>query len=458
MDDVQSILERLALVERELAETKQQLAEAKTYIAELEAELVRRGKNYRPKANRQATKKNVDRRTKPHRKHPGVFREPPQPQEEDIIHHDVQPESCPHCGSGELEQTGAFDDHMQVDIPEPKLEYHRFRRHVMHCPCCGQNSQTMGETELPGSHIGPRARLLVCYSRGLLGISLGKTCDLLQELFGLKLSRAGALGHIAWGGKLFSPIVQKLLAILRESPVVHADETGWRINGKNVWAWCFCNPRLAVFLIRKHRNAEVIREALGESLPGVLVTDFYAAYNQITAIKQKCLVHMLRELHELREKLPARCVSHHIQPLMVLFQDAIALGKRRDAMTAEAYALACEQIYMRFGECLAKSTNNKDVRRIHKRLEKYVDDVFTFLERPGVPADNTPGERDIRSVAAARSDGGVNRAEWSATAFGNIKSVIRTCQKNAATFIQYGLDLLSATMHGRPPPLPCPDS
>lgn len=457
MDDLQPLLERLARVEQELGETKQKLAEAHAQIAELEAELARRGKNYRPKSNRQPTKSAEDRRTKPHRKHPGTFREPPQPKPEEIIHHDVRPESCPHCGGRELEPTGAFDDHMQVDIPEPKLEYHRFRRHVMHCQHCGQDSQARGEGELPGGHIGPRARLLVGYSRSFLGISLGKTCDLLRELFGLELSRAGALGHIAWGGKLFSPVVQSLLTILRESPVVHADETGWRIDGKNVWAWCFCNPRLAVFLIRKSRSAEVIKEALGESLAGVLITDFYAAYNKIKAAKQKCLVHMLRELHELREKLPTRCVSHHIQPLIVLFQDAVALGKRRDELTADAYTQACEQIYIRYGECVAKGTNNKDVRRIQKRLEKYVDDMFTFLERPGVPADNNGGERDIRSVAAARADGGVNRTDWGATAFANIKSVIRTCQKNTLPFINYGLGLLSAAIRGRPLPLPCPD-
>jgi hypothetical protein len=79
--------------------------------------------------------------------------------------------------------------------------------------------------------------------------------------------------------------VQELLAILRESPVVHADESGWRINGKNVWCWCFSNPKLAVFLIYRHRSAAVVREVLGDSLQGVLVTDFYAAYHAIECRK-----------------------------------------------------------------------------------------------------------------------------------------------------------------------------
>lgn len=142
-----------------------------------------------------------------------------------------------------------------------------------------------------------------------MGVSLEKTDDLLWQLFGLNLSRAGTLGHIRWGAALFDPVVQKLFQILRESPVIHADETGWRIDGRNVWAWCFSNPQLALFLIDRHRSADVVKRALGDSLPGVLVTDFYAAYGRIECKKQKCLVHLLRDLHALRDELS----RHHVE-------------------------------------------------------------------------------------------------------------------------------------------------
>lgn len=51
-------------------------------------------------------------------------------------------------------------------------------------------------------------------------------------LWVLPLSRAGALGHVLWGGKLFAAVVRQFLELLRQSDVVHADETGWRIDGK----------------------------------------------------------------------------------------------------------------------------------------------------------------------------------------------------------------------------------
>lgn len=135
-------------------------------IAELEAEVARlRRRDYKPQPNRKAPTKSKqqDRRTKRHRKHPGQFREPPKLDElppEQVQRHDVQVEQCPDCGSGRLTATGQFEDHVVVDLPEPKPEYHCYRRHEFECRDCGCKCQGRADLELPGSYVGPRARLL----------------------------------------------------------------------------------------------------------------------------------------------------------------------------------------------------------------------------------------------------------------------------------------------------------
>jgi hypothetical protein len=329
---------------------------------------------------------------------------------------------------------------------------------VYRCRECQQTCQGRGELELPGSHIGPRARLLTCYSRAHLGISLGKTRDLLHDFFGLTVSRAGLLGHLRWGGALFEPVVEELLERLRNSPVVGADETGWRINGKTAWVWCFRDPSLALFLIDRHRSHDVIVRVLGESFAGTLVSDFYAAYNGLDCAKQRCLAHLLRELAKLREDLPAPSVRAFIQPLMTLFQDAIQLGKDRDQLSRTAFDRARQTIHDRFDELLLGCrSRHPECLRIWRRLFKHCDELFTFLDNPQVPADNNGSERDIRSLAAARHDGGTHRADWSATAFARIKSVIVTSLKNGLRFIHYGLETVRATLQAQPPPLPLAD-
>src|SRR6202030_2040365 len=206
----------------------------------------------------------ADRRRKEHRQHPGVFRPEPPPGTT-FIEHDVHPRQCTHCGGDDLAPTKQFEDHIVADIPEPKLEWHRYRRHIYRCRACERTCQGRGDLELPGAHIGPRARLLTCYARAHLGISLGKTRDLLHDFFGLTVSRPALLGHLRWGGTLFAPVVDQLWELLRQSPVAQGDETGWRINGQPVWAWCFRDPRLALFLIDRRRNREVLLRVLGGS-------------------------------------------------------------------------------------------------------------------------------------------------------------------------------------------------
>jgi len=457
MDDPRD--RRIAELEAKNAELEAENAELRRRIAQLEQQvqtfLQRRKRTTAKRAVRQGTP--ADRRLQKHRRHPGAFRPEPPP-ETTFIEHDVHPPACRHCGSGDLEPTGQFDDHIVADIPEPKLEWHRFRRYRYVCRDCRKTCQGRGDLELPGAYIGPRTRLLTCYSRAHLGISLGKTRDLLHDFFGLTVSRAGLLGHLRWGGALFEPVVEELLQRLRNSPVVQGDETGWRINGKTAWVWCFRDPSLALFLIDRHRNREVIVGVLGESFAGTLVSDFYAAYHGLECPKQRCLVHLLRELAKLREALPGTSVRAFIQPLITLFQDAIQLGKDRSRLRPAAFDAAHQKILDRFdGLLLGCRSRHPECLRIWKRLFRHSGELFTFLDNPQVPADNNGCERDIRSLAAARSDGGVHRAEWSATAFARIKSVIATSLKNGMRFIHYGLETVRATLQGEPLPLPLAD-
>ncbi len=184
-----------------------------------------------PKSNAiRRPKKDRDGRKRGERKHPGVVRSPVEPRPEDIVQ-DVRVEVCPDCG-GALEDTGEFVEHVVEDIPPPQVEVRRVRYHRR---CCRKVTPPAAAPAMSEASVGLRARLLMAYCRAELGLSLGKSVTLLDQLFGLSLSRAGALGHTHWAADLVDPVVQRLFELLKTEAVVHADETGWRINGKNVW-------------------------------------------------------------------------------------------------------------------------------------------------------------------------------------------------------------------------------
>ena len=60
-----------------------------------------------------------------------------------------------------------------------------------------------------------------------------------------------------------------------DSAVLNADETGWRVNGKGHWLWCFTAPRLTCYLIDRRRGKAVVARFFRRAFRGILVTDFW---------------------------------------------------------------------------------------------------------------------------------------------------------------------------------------
>ena len=96
---------------------------------------------------------------------------------------------------------------------------------------------------------------------------------------GLKIS-AGEIAQILHSvAELGESVYDGLLGDVRGSPVVHADETGWREDGVNGYIWSFSSPVVRYYTYSHSRGSLVPREVFGEEFAGALVTDFYAAYN-----------------------------------------------------------------------------------------------------------------------------------------------------------------------------------
>lgn len=122
MDELQQLRERNAELEAENAELRRRLAQLEHELQKIHQRRKRTGTN-----RTDAKPSRTDRRRKKHRKHPGSVRPEPPPGTV-FIDHDVYPQQCSHCGGRDLEATDQYEDHVVADIPEPKIEWHRYRR------------------------------------------------------------------------------------------------------------------------------------------------------------------------------------------------------------------------------------------------------------------------------------------------------------------------------------------
>ena len=137
---------------------------------------------------------------------------------------------------------------------------------------------------------------------------------------------------------------------------------------------------------------------------------------------------------------------------MPLLPDALALGRERETVTEAAFSAARTSINQRLDTLVFTRPKEKDCARINKRRVKHRFDLLLFLERSDVPPDNNLGERDIRSVAATRADGGVNRTKSGAEAFAKLRCIARTCRKHGRNFIDYAPSLIGLDEKQQPLP------
>ena len=206
------------------------------------------------------------------------------------------------------------------------------------------------------------------------------------------------------GQRKLADIVERI----RGSPVVHADETGWRENGNNGYVWTFSTPAERYFL-RRGRGKVVVDEVLGEEFSGVLVSDFYAAYHHYDGPKQRCWAHLLRDIHDRRTLYPDDAplaqwadAVHELYVQAKTFTHPQAKRRRTAQLALEQRLLAICQPFL--------DDPSATQAKLCRRIERHVKELFVFVAEPETPPDNNAAERSLRPVVVSRKISGGTRS------------------------------------------------
>src|SRR5690606_18948981 len=107
------------------------------------------------------------------------------------------------------------------------------------CACCDKYISV--NDKLANTLYGPRLHAHVSYLKFKMGLTLGKIQKLIDEQFGLWISTGHLSEMISRTADKLQPAWDDLKTSLRDQSHLHADETGWRIDGDNGWLWSFAN-------------------------------------------------------------------------------------------------------------------------------------------------------------------------------------------------------------------------
>ncbi len=236
---------------------------------------------------------------------------------------------------------------------------------------------------------------------------------------------------------------------IRASKIVHGDETGWREAGQNGYVWGFFTPAgERLYEYNRSRGGVVARRILGPDFDGVLSSDFYGGYNEFPGEHQRCWVHLLRDLHELKEKHQSNGDPINEQVLAwvggvrKLYDDARKLleehelgpptadEEAKQPHLAQQRAREYRRLVERTAELGAEYSDSKKYGKngqkekenkhpchaLCKRLRRHQEELFQFVLVAGLAADNNLAERSIRALVVARKvSGGTQSPKGSAT-------------------------------------------
>jgi transposase len=423
-----TLQEEVVALRAENAELRRQLTVLVARIAELEERL----KQQRPdppafvKPNRPERDKPAGPRKKRAAQHnTSRRREKPTRIERHALDH------CPECSyplSGE-----SIDYSRQViELPPPHpidvTEHHVIKRKCPHCETWRAPHLDLSGTVIGQGRIGVRIAGLIAYLRTTLRMPIVSIQTYLEGMHGLQLSAGEIVELLHDVADATRAAVDALKEQMRTSPVLHADETGWRENGRNGYAWVFATPGedgLRYYEHDRSRGQAVVQRILaptdGHLSTACLISDFYCGYNDYAGPQQRCWVHLLRDLHELKEEHPSDdAVLTWARGVRQLYDDAhgwlTTHAHAADSERRTTYALLLKQS-IALGRQYAQ-VQEHPCTALAKRLLRHQDELFQFVIRDGVSSDNNLAERAARPLVIMRKiSGGSRSPRGSATRF-----------------------------------------
>jgi transposase len=346
--------------------------------------------------------------------------------------------TCPDCGSV-LEDKGARARTVMdcQPVKMKKIVYHLERKR---CPKCKKLISARPPGVLAKCLYSNQLLAYVTVQHYLYGNTLGQ----IEKQTGIGYSSlVDAMHQLA---KRLRDIPKSLIETYRQAPVKHADETGWRTDGNNGYAWLFCSPDISIYRFRGSRSASIAKEVFGQkALPGVLVVDRYNGYNRMPCSIQYCYAHLLRAVQDLEKDFPENAeVKTFVEALAPQLANAISL--RTLDITDRQFKRQAVKIKNEIINITNSQAKHPAIQKIQDIFREKAERLYHWAEDRNVPADNNLAERQLRPLVIARKISFGSQSDAGARTRELLMTVLHTLKKrtpDVTTAFKSGLDKLA---------------
>jgi len=354
---------------------------------------------------------------------------------------------------------GVAMDHVErrqvFELPEKLLRVTEHQLVAKQCPQCGRVIRAGAPPEASGpAQYGPRFRALLVYLRDYQLLPYQRLTALCRDVLGAGVCKRTVETAEMQMYNALAPFEEAVRARLLDEAVLHADETGMRVDGKLQWVHSLSTPELTLYQAHPKRGGEAIESnGVIPAFQGVLVHDCWGPYFRYGREHALCGAHLLRELLGVCET-EGHGWAHELSALWEMMSKTTA--------TRDATPLSPELVdwfERMYGAILARGkqelappqkTPGKRGRvkkpksaNLHERLVIHRHAVLRFLRDPVVPFTNNLAERDIRMVKLRQKTSGCARTFTGAQIFARIRGYISTSIKQGQNLFQNIVDAVA---------------
>ena len=307
-----------------------------------------------------------------------------------------------------------------------------------YCADCQEVITAKSDLALPGADIGINATVLACYLWVALCLPYTKIKEYLATFYKLPVSTSGLSRHVIRVAGIMKDVYDEILNGVKNGAILHADETGWRVWGRNWWLWVFGTQDTAYFTVDKTRGSSVVRRVLGEIFIGVLVVDGWSAYLYLLCEQQSCLSHLLRKVRKFRDAFPhlTDIVKFYLKFRRII-RDGERLQKNRNQLGELIFQRRLKRLKKRLADLLQWPNPDNVLEEIIKKVKRQQPRILTFVEHQDVPFHNNYAEYLIRIGVLKRKISGGSVSAQGAHAYAVLLSIYTTCKLRGISFPKF---------------------
>ncbi len=258
----------------------------------------------------------------------------------------------------------------------------------------------------------------------------------LNRIFGFNLVRSTLTNLKTNAANRYSFAKRKILERIVGGNLVHADETRANIKGHLAYVWVLTNITEVVYVLAESREAEIVHNLL-KDFKGVLVSDFYAAYESIPSPQQKCLIHLMRDLNDEILNNPFDTEMKSICTGFTGLLKPIVETVDRHGLKRRFLQKHLPDVDRFFGFLETTQFTSEAALKCKQRFEKNRNSLFTFLNYNGVPWNNNNAERAIKAFARLRDVIAGTSSKKGVDEYLTLLSLAGTCEYREIDFLDF---------------------